>query len=41
MARRLLRQQIEEVQAGSDPQGVVFDDADAQIEVKAGNFFRD
>ncbi len=41
MARRLLRQQIEAVQAGGDPQGVVFDDADALIEVKAGNFFRD
>ncbi|MFP6734071.1 MAG: hypothetical protein VB959_09540, partial [Rhodospirillales bacterium] len=41
MARRLLREQIEAVQAGGDPQGVVFDDADAQIEVKAGNFFRD
>jgi hypothetical protein len=41
MARRLLKQQIELVQAGGDPQGVVFDDAEAIIDVKAGNFFRD
>jgi hypothetical protein len=41
MARRLLREQIELVRQGGDQQGVVFDDASALIEVKAGNFFRD
>ena len=38
MFRRLLRQQIEAVQAGRDPLGVIFDPARATITVEAGNF---
>ena len=40
MARKMLRQEIKVVQDGGDPQGVVFDEKDAVIEVKAGNWFR-
>ncbi len=40
MARKLLRQEIKVVQDGGDPQGVVFDEKDAVVEVKAGNWFR-
>jgi len=38
MFRRLLRQQIEAVQAGRDPLGVAFDTACATVQVEAGNF---
>jgi hypothetical protein len=38
MFRRLLRQQIEAVQAGRDPLGVTFDPARATVTVEAGNF---
>ena len=38
MFRRLLRQQIEAVQAGRDPLGVMFDPARATVQVEAGNF---
>jgi phenylpropionate dioxygenase-like ring-hydroxylating dioxygenase large terminal subunit len=41
MARKLLRQEIKVVQNGGDPQGVIFDEKDAVIEVKAGNWFRE
>jgi hypothetical protein len=38
MFRRLLRQQIEAVQAGRDPLGVAFDPTRATVTVEAGNF---
>ena len=38
MFRRLLRQQIEAVQAGRDPLGVSFDPTRATVTVEAGNF---
>jgi nitrite reductase/ring-hydroxylating ferredoxin subunit len=40
MCRQLLRNQIDRVENGDDPLGVVFDEKDALVEVKAGNFFR-
>jgi phenylpropionate dioxygenase-like ring-hydroxylating dioxygenase large terminal subunit len=40
MLRRLLKEQIKLVAEGGDPQGVVFDEAEATVEVRAGNFFR-
>jgi len=40
MLRRLMKEQIEIVQKGGDPQGVTFDPAKAVIEVRSGNFFR-
>jgi hypothetical protein len=38
MFRRLLRQQIEAVQAGRDPLGVIFEPDRALVHVEAGNF---
>jgi hypothetical protein len=38
MFRRLLRQQIEAVQAGRDPLGVIFKPGRATVQVEAGNF---
>jgi hypothetical protein len=38
MLRRLLRREIEAVQAGRDPLGVIFDPARAVVQVEAGNF---
>src|SRR5215467_14252798 len=38
MFRRLLRQQIEAVQAGRDPLGVIFEPDRALVHVQAGNF---
>jgi len=38
MLRRLLRREIEAVQAGRDPLGVIFDRARAVVQVEAGNF---
>ena len=38
MFRRLLRREIEAVQAGRDPLGVIFDPARAMVQVEAGNF---
>lgn len=40
MLRKLMKEQIDIVAQGGDPQGVFYDDADAVIEVKAGNWFR-
>ena len=40
MLRKLLRDQIDLVAKGGDPQGVFFDEANAVVKVKAGNFFR-
>jgi phenylpropionate dioxygenase-like ring-hydroxylating dioxygenase large terminal subunit len=40
MLRRLLRREIRKVQEGGDPIGVAFNEADAEIKVGAGNFFR-
>jgi hypothetical protein len=41
MLRRLYRQQVDVVASGGDPQGVFFDDADASIELEAGNYLED
>jgi major membrane immunogen (membrane-anchored lipoprotein) len=38
MLRRLFRRQVDIVAAGGDPQGVFFDEADALIELEAGNY---
>jgi len=38
MFRRLLRREIEAVQAGRNPLGVIFDPARAMVQVEAGNF---
>jgi hypothetical protein len=38
MFRRLLRQQIEAVQAGRDPLSVIFEPDRATVQVEAGNF---
>jgi len=40
MLRRLMKEEIEKVTNGGDPQGVEFDPAKAVVQVKAGNFFR-
>ena len=40
MLRRMMRRQIKAVAAGNDPQGVVFDPAQATVRVRAGNFYR-
>jgi phenylpropionate dioxygenase-like ring-hydroxylating dioxygenase large terminal subunit len=39
MLRRLMTQQIKAVQAGEDPLGVSFNEADATVEVVSGTFF--
>ena len=41
MLRRALRKQIEIVQAGGDPAGVIFDPTQQVIEVEGGNIFTD
>jgi len=41
MLRRLVREQIEIVQKGGDPQGVTFDPTKEVIEVRSGNFFKE
>jgi hypothetical protein len=35
-----MKENIEKVANGGDPQGVEFDPAKAVVQVKAGNFFR-
>ncbi len=39
MLRKLMKEQIDIVEKGGDPQGVTFDPAKAIIQVKSGNFF--
>ena len=40
MLRKLMKDQIEIVQKGGDPQGVTFDPAKAVIQVKSGSYFK-
>jgi hypothetical protein len=40
MQRRALTRAIEQVRAGGDAPGVVFDEADAMVHIPSGNFFR-
>ncbi|MBO9581914.1 MAG: Rieske 2Fe-2S domain-containing protein [Sphingobium sp.] len=40
MQRRALTRAIETVRAGGDPPGLIFDEADAMIEIPSGNFYR-
>jgi hypothetical protein len=39
MLRKLMKEQIDIVQQGGDPQGVTYDPAKAVIQVKSGNYF--
>ncbi len=40
MQRRLLKQQVKRVQQGADPLGVVFDEAQALVRIRSGNYFQ-
>jgi hypothetical protein len=41
MVRRMLRDQLDRLQAGGDPVGVDFDPAAAPIAFEAGNYIRE